>query len=155
MGAIRIREATLHDLDLLVRQRRGMFEAMQPFSPEEHEIGDREYRRWAKRLMSSGDFVGWIAETLAGRPVAGGAVWMREQQPRPGKAAFKIPYLLSMYTEPKFRGRGLATRIVREAMRWSRKNGHAVMTLHASKQGRGVYSRLRWERTWEMRIKLR
>jgi len=59
-----------------------------------------------------------------------------------------------MYTEPKFRGRGLATRIVNEAMRWSKRNGHAVMTLHASKQGRSVYSRLRWERTWEMRVRL-
>jgi GNAT superfamily N-acetyltransferase len=155
MSRLRIRRTTLRDLDVLVRQRRGMFESMQSFSPEEHAVGDREYRRWAKRLMSKRGFVGWIAETAAGRPVAGGAVWLREHLPRPGKAAQKIPYLISMYTEPEFRGRGLASRIVKEAMHWSQRNGHAVMTLHASKQGRRVYSRLHWERTWEMRVRLR
>jgi len=152
----RIRQATLRDLDLLVRHRRRMFEDMrQPFTEEEHAAGDREYRRWARRLMSKGEFVAWIAETAAGTPVAGGAVWLQERQPRPGMPAHKAPYLLSMYTEPKFRGRGLASRIVKEAARWSKRKGYASMTLHASKQGRRVYTRLRWERTWEMRFRLR
>src|SRR5438045_8481849 len=108
-----------------------MFEAMHPFSPEEHAVGDREYRRWAKRLMSQGDFVGWIAEAGAGRPVAGGAGWLREQQPRPGTAPYKIPYPLPMSTEPAFRGRGLPTRSVKEAMPWSHRPGTAALPLHA------------------------
>src|SRR6185295_12702134 len=65
MSGIRIRPATLRDLDVLVRQRRRMFEEMRPYSEEEHAVGDREYRRWAKRLMANGDFVAWIAETGA------------------------------------------------------------------------------------------
>jgi GNAT superfamily N-acetyltransferase len=155
MSGIRIRQATLRDLDTLVRHRRRMFEEMQPFSEEEHAIGDREYRRWARRLMSRGELVAWVAETASGTPVAGGAVWLQERQPRPGKRAAKAPYLLSMYTEREFRGRGLASRIVREAMAWSRRNGYAFMTLHASAQGRSVYKKLQWERTWEMRVLLK
>src|SRR6185503_18042572 len=91
MSGIRIRTATLRDLDVLVRQRRRMFEEMRPYSEEEHAVGDREYRRWAKRLMANGDFVAWIAETGAGAAVAGGAIWLQERQPRPGLAAHKIP----------------------------------------------------------------
>ena len=123
-------------------------------SPEEHAVHDRDYRRWVKRLLPKGEFVAWIVETSGGAPAAGGAVWLQERQPRPGQRSARIPYLLSMYTEPEFRGRGLATWIVKEAMSWSKRQGHRSMTLHASKQGRGVYTRLRWERTWEMRVQL-
>lgn len=155
MVRFRIRRATLRDLDILVEQRHRMFDAFRKVTKEEHEVGDREYRKWARRLMEKGELVGWIAETVPGRKaVAGGAVWLLEHQPRPGVPAGKTPYLLSMYTDPGHRGRGLATRIVREAMRWSRENGYRRMTLHASRFGRGVYRRLGWERTWEMRVVL-
>jgi GNAT superfamily N-acetyltransferase len=122
MSPLRIRRATFRDLDVLVHHRRRMFEDMpRPYTPDEHAVHDREYRRWAKRLMARGEFVAWIAETKEGAPVAGGAVWLQERQPRPGQRASKVPYLLSMYTEPEFRGRGLATRIVKEAMRWAKR----------------------------------
>ena len=156
MSGIRIRKATLQDLPVLIHHRRRMFEDMpRRYSAEEYAAHDREYRRWAKRLMSKGELVAWIAETAGGAAVAGGAVWLQERQPRPGKPAHKAPYLLSMYTEREFRGRGLASRIVKEAMRWSRKNGYTFMTLHASTQGRSVYKKLQWERTWEMQFILK
>jgi len=156
MSPLLIRRATTRDLDVLVHHRRRMFEDMgRPYTPDEHAVHDREYRRWAKRLMSKGEFVAWIAGMNGGAPAASGAIWLQERQPRPGQTDCRVPYLLSMYTEPDFRGRGLATRIVKEAMRWAKREGHRFMTLHASKQGRGVYSRLHWERTWEMHVKLR
>jgi GNAT superfamily N-acetyltransferase len=156
MSGIRIRRATLRDLDLLVHQRRRMFEDMGlEFSAEDWAIGDREYRRWVKRLMPKGEFVGWIAVTSKGEPAAGGAVWLQDRQPRPGLPAIKAPYLLSMYTERGYRGRGLASRIVKESIRWSKAQGYPYMTLHASKEGRRVYKRLRWKRTWEMGFSLK
>ena len=155
MVRFRIRRATLRDLETLVEQRHRMFDAFRKVSKEQHVIGDREYRKWARRRMKRKELVAWISETIPGnRPVAGGAVWMIPHQPRPGNPAGSTPYLLSMYTDPDFRGRGLASRIVREAMRWSRDNGYKRMHLHASKFGRSVYRRLGWERTWEMRVDL-
>ncbi|HLY77617.1 MAG TPA: GNAT family N-acetyltransferase, partial [Thermoplasmata archaeon] len=66
----------------------------------------------------------------------------------------RVPYLFSMYTEPGFRGRGLASRIVREAIRLSRRRGYTRVVLHAAPLGRRVYSRLGFERSWEMRLLL-
>jgi GNAT superfamily N-acetyltransferase len=150
---IRIRRATLRDLDTLVRHRRRMFEDMGlQFSDEDWAMGDREYRRWVKRLMPRREFIGWIAVTSKGEPVAGGAVWLQERQPRPGLPPLKMPYLLSMFTERAYRGRGLASRIVKEAMRWTKVQGFPYMTLHASKEGRRVYKKLRFKRSWEMGI---
>jgi GNAT superfamily N-acetyltransferase len=150
---IRIRRATLRDLETLLRHRRRMFEDMGlHFSGEEWAIGDREYRRWVRRLMPRGEFTSWIAVTSDGEPAASGAVWLQERQPRPGMPPHKTPYLLSMYTEPAYRGRGLASRIVKESMRWAKARGFLYMTLHASKEGRRVYKKLRFKRSWEMGI---
>ncbi|HLF06514.1 MAG TPA: GNAT family N-acetyltransferase [Thermoplasmata archaeon] len=155
MVRFRIRRATLRDIPVLVEQRRRMFDAFRKISDAEHEIGDREYRKWVRRWMKKKELFAWIAEKVNdSRPVAGGAVWLIPHQPRPGTPAGNTPYLLSMYTDPGFRGLGLASRIVREAMRWSRVNGYTRMTLHASKFGRSVYRKLGWERTWEMRVDL-
>ncbi len=154
MPGIRIRRATTRDLDVLVDQRRKMFEEVRPRTPEEHAIGDRAYRAWARRLMRARQFVGFLAVSPAGRVVAGGCVWLQPGQPSPGSGARFMPYLLSMYTEPEYRHRGIATRIVREAMRWGRERGYPRMTLHASRFARRMYRGLGWERTWEMRVDL-
>jgi len=61
---------------------------------------------------------------------------------------------LSMYTEPDFRKRGVASMVVKEAIRWCRKRRYERLMLHASKMGRGVYRRLGFKRTWEMRLNL-
>ena len=153
-GTIRIRRATLHDLDVLVHQRREMWREIGDHTDAELDEADHVYRRWARQRLRSGTLVGWVAETRDRRVVAGGCVWLQEIQPRPGRTDRVQPYLLSMYTEPGARGRGLASHIVREALRWAKARGHARMTLHAADLGRGVYERLGFTRTWEMRYRL-
>ncbi len=112
---------------------------------------DRAYHAWASPRLASGDLAGWIAED-AGSAVASGCLWLQPVQPRPGWNAGRRPYLLSMFTEPSHRGHGLATRIVQEAVRWSAEHGFPAIALHASDAGRGVYEKLGFERTWEMRF---
>jgi GNAT superfamily N-acetyltransferase len=150
MSGFVIREATLDDLDALVRHRHMMFEDMEPRTEEEHAIGDATYRRWAKKMMKDGRLVFFLAEDVKGRVVAGGGVWLHERQPRLSEKAGLTPYLLSMYTDPEFRGRGLGTTIVRSAEDWSRERGYPKITLHASKMGRKLYAKLGWKRGWEM-----
>jgi GNAT superfamily N-acetyltransferase len=152
-GRFSLERATLRDVDLLVEHRHKLFEEMRPRTPEEHTIGDRSYRTWARRLMKKGELIGFIIRN-GGEPVASGCVWLRENPPFPGYPAGKRPYLLSMYTEPAFRGKGYAARIVREAMRWSKQNGYPRMALHASPMGRSLYKKLGWERGWEMQAYL-
>ena len=81
-------------------------------------------------------------------------MWLQQVQPRPHRASMVQPYLLSMYTEPDFRRRGVASMVVKEAIRWCRKKGYEVLMLHASEMGRRVYSKLGFKRTWEMRLDL-
>ena len=64
------------------------------------------------------------------------------------------PYVMSMYTVPKYRGLGVATKIVKNAMSWTSRLGYSRLTLHASDDGRRVYKKLGFERSWEMRLEL-
>ncbi len=146
---IRIRLATVRDLPLLAQHRRGMYLDLGTTNDKDLDAHDRVYQRWARVRMRRGEFAGFIAE-VNGKPVASGCVWLQDRQPKPGLKRVEVPYLLSMFTEHKFRGRGIATRIVKAAHAWCKERGYPRVSLHASKMGRGVYKKLGYERSWEM-----
>ncbi len=147
-----VRRATIRDVETLVHQRRRMWEDMGAKDPRALGQADKVYRRWAEKGLRNRTLLGWVAENKEGIVVGGGCVWLQPIQPRPGHSMGTQPYLLSMFTEPGFRGKGVASRIVRAAIEWTRKNGHHSLRLHASKKGRGVYRNLGFKRTWEMRL---
>jgi GNAT superfamily N-acetyltransferase len=116
---------------------------------------DRAYRRWVRPRMRRGEFRAFVVEDARDRIVGSGAIWLEAQQPRPGRLAVpRLPYILSMYTEPAARGRGVATRLVREMIRWAMARGYPRIFLHASHMGRPVYERLGFEPGNEMRLEL-
>jgi len=154
MRGFKVRVATAKDIDLLVEMRHKMFEDMRPRTAEEHRIGDRAYRKWALQKMRDGRLRCYIVNDGKGAPAGGGGVWLREVQPSPGHDARLMPYLLSMFTEREFRRKGVATLVVKEAERWARAGGYPVMNLHPSKEGRKVYAKLGWKRSWEMYMEL-
>ena len=151
----RLRLATAKDLDVLVRHRRGMWVDIAHFTEEQLDDGDRAYRRWARPRLRSGNLVGFIVETPRGGAIASGCLWMMPRQPRPMVQSLTVPYLLSMFTEPEHRGKGYASRIVREAVRWARAHGYDAVTLHASEYGESIYRREGFTRTVEMRLRLK
>lgn len=149
-----MRKATLDDLDLLVRHRRGMWEEILEVPPAKMDTADRAYRRWARDRMKGREMVGWIVETAQGDPVASGCVWLMPSQPRPLWSGTVSPYLMSMYTETAHRGQGHATRITREAIRWSKARGYTTLLLHASRFGKPIYLREGFAEGNEMRLRL-
>src|SRR5438552_2037585 len=149
MTRMNLRRATMRDLGTLVRHRRLMFHDMGGHTEEQLRASDAPYRRWARARLRSGTLVAWVAEER-GEARASGALWMQRVQPRPGWPSGVQPYLLSMYTEPAARGRGLAARIVKEAIAFAARLGVPKMTLHASDAGRSIYERLGWVSGKEM-----
>ncbi len=149
-----MRRATVEDLDLLVRHRRGMWAEILDASRQEMDTADRAYRRWARAKLKARELVGWIVETDGGESVASGCIWLMPSQPRPGWKGTVTPYLMSMYTERAHRGQGYATRITREAIRWSKARGFTTLLLHASKFGKPIYAREGFRDGNEMRLRL-
>jgi GNAT superfamily N-acetyltransferase len=151
--AFEIRRATAKDIELLTKHRHMMFEEMAIPTADELSLHDESYRLWAREKMKRRLLHGYIVETSDGKPAASGCVWLREMQPSPGHPHGMVPYVLSMFTRPEFRRKGLASMIIEEAMEWGRKHGYYKMVLHASLTGRKVYSQLGWKRTWEMEFR--
>jgi len=149
-----VRDVTLKDLPILVHQRRAMWRDLGAREQGELDSADKIYRHWARSRMKSGTLMGWVAEN-DGEILGGGCVWLQPVQPRPGYKLLIQPYLLSMYTEPRFRGLGVASGVVEKALEWCRKNRFAQLRLHASEMGRKVYLKHGFERTWEMRCRIK
>jgi GNAT superfamily N-acetyltransferase len=132
-----------------------MFSDIGGRTPRELAAHDRVYGRWARERMHTGELRAFIVEDPEGRAVGSGAIWLQPQQPRPGRLARRAwPYIMSMYTEPAFRGRGVASRLVDVMVRWATAHGYPRMFLHASKMGRTVYARAGFLDGNEMRLDL-
>lgn len=154
LSKLSVHKAGLRDLDALVHQRREMWKALGIKNGEMHDRGDRIYKRWARARLKNHQLMAWIVKSSDGRVAGGGCIWVQPVQPRPHRASMVQPYLLSMFTEPDFRRRGVASMVVKEAIKWSRRNKYERLMLHASEMGRKVYSQLGFKRTWEMRLDL-
>ncbi|MGC2034731.1 MAG: GNAT family N-acetyltransferase [Thermoplasmata archaeon] len=150
---IQVRRGSVGDIPLLVRHRTGMHRELPPFAPSrvlrEHE---RTYRRWLGQNLPPGQVIALIAEDGMGHPMGSGCVWFYTDHPRPGIGVAETAYLMSMFTEPAFRRIGVASRLVREAIRTARGRGCPRMVLHAAPMARELYPTFGFERTWEMRI---
>jgi GNAT superfamily N-acetyltransferase len=152
--AFTVRKATLKDLPILVHQRRAMWRDLGAREQGELDRADKVYAGWARSRMRSGTLIGWVAEN-EGRVLGGGCVWLQPVQPRPGYNLMIQPYLLSMYTEPGSRGLGVASGVVGKALEWCRRNRFSQLRLHASEMGRKVYLKHGFQRTWEMRRRIK
>lgn len=136
---------------MLAEHRTGMWKDIGGHPDRDLAAHAAEYRRWARPLIRSGRLLGFVAQTPDGVVAGSGCLWLRDAQPRPAERTRVEPYILSMYTRPEFRGRGVASRIVRSMLALCRERRYPRVTLHGSVYGRPVYARLGFERTWEMR----
>ncbi len=152
---IGFRSVTIRDLPVLVEHRRRMWEAIGSYSRLDLDQADATYERWLRKKMRDRRFVACIAETSERAAVGSGGIWLQPAQPRPGRLQTStLPYLMSMYTDPAYRARGIASEVVRWAIRWSRARSYPRLILHASPWGRALYRKLGFVRGWEMRIDL-
>lgn len=115
---------------------------------------DTAFRKWVRKQLARRTVKAWLAETR-GNVVGGGCLWLQPVQPHPGDDWQVQPYLFSIYTEPGFRSKGVASAIIDEAVEWSKRNGHPRVMLHASEMGRKLYSKLGFKRTWGMRLDIK
>ncbi|HEY4689814.1 MAG TPA: GNAT family N-acetyltransferase [Anaerolineae bacterium] len=153
-----LREATPADIPVLVNHRRRMSEDIAVMADERHEPRDLDrmdsaYGEHLRTHLDDGSLRAWVIES-DGRIVASGAVSFFSWLPRPRDSTERLAYLHSMYTEPEYRRRGLARRIVQAAIDACRAAGMHRLTLHASEAGRSVYQSLGFLPTNEMRLTL-
>jgi GNAT superfamily N-acetyltransferase len=100
------------------------------------------------------------SHTCSNNPVAGAGVQVRRVLPFPrrwpdGRADVAHglqAIVLNVYTEPAFRRRGLARRLMHEVLAWARQAQIESLVLHAAPDGRHLYEQLGFAATNEMRF---
>ena len=152
--ALRVRLATLDDVATIVYQRHAMFAEMGDGTPESLDQMDVGFGPWLVEKISAGEYLGWFALDENGRPVAGVGLWAQPWPVGPVDQTGKRVYLMNVYTEPGYRGRGLARGLVQLSLDWARERGVKTVVLHASDAGRPIYESLGFRYWNEMGISL-
>lgn len=130
-----VRRATPRDIDDLIELRL----LLQPPDPGRRAELAGRLRDYFARAICSGTFVGWVAcddgmcvSTTGLIPV---------ELPPGARTAGRQGHIINVFTREAWRGRGLASSLLEEAIKWSRSEGIERLWLRATDDGRRVYER--------------
>jgi|SRR5579864_29987 len=157
-----VRPATLADRATIAQQRVALFIEMDRMNPPQAGALTDATVAYLAQAMPAGEYVGWLATEAAvpARVVAGCGVQVRHVAPFPWRfpvggeviAAGRQALIVNVYTEPEFRRRGLARRLLTTVIDWARANRVDSLILHATSDGRPLYESLGFEASNEMRF---
>jgi GNAT superfamily N-acetyltransferase len=149
---ITIRAARTEDASAILHHRRSMFEDMREGSAVDLDRMASMTLPWLSAALADGTYRGWLA--VDGEQVVGGGGVLLCSWPASPKDPFlRRAIILNVYTEPDYRGRGVARRIMETILKWLQAQGFASVSLHASDQGRHLYEQLGFAATNEMRLR--
>ena len=150
-----IRLATAADAVVIAHHRVAMFRDMGILEGADAAALAAGARGQLAAALTTGMYTGWLVEHTD-RVVAGGGVVVRPLLPRPGfPIGGEEAYILNVYTELEHRRRGLARQLLTTMLAWCEKRGSALVSLHASDEGRALYESLGFASTNEMRLQPR
>ena len=155
--AFTIRQATVADAPILAHQRCAMFRDMGSLREADAAALAAASAAYFQAAIPLEEYVAWLLAP-AGQPdliVAGGGMQLRRILPRPARGGGLLPpghqgLIVNVYTEPDWRRRGLAERVMQTIIAWSRAHGVASLVLHAAPMGRPLYERLGFVASNEM-----
>lgn len=159
--AVRVRLADATDISTIARHRAGMFADMGLLPDESHFTLVLMTTDYLQSAIPSGEYLGWLAVLEADpRMVIGGAgVQLRRVLPFPSEgprgptiALGRQAIVLNVYTDPAWRRRGVARRLMETVLAWARAHQIESLVLHASDDGRVLYEDLGFAGTNEMRF---
>ena len=138
-----IRLATLDDAPELARLR-------WEFSPDEAAAsGDTfecfrdSFMQFVEQALASGVWAIWVAER-DGRLIANIWVQIIHKVPRPGRFVThnSYGYITNVYADPDVRGQGIGTRLLGEAVEWTRRQQAQFVLLWPAAEALPFYERV-------------
>ena len=150
---MRIRPATIADLELILHHRREMFREMGGDYERGLQAFENASHAYHAKALKDGSYYGLLGETN-NEVVAGGGVLLAAWPGSPLNLDPRRAWILNVYVEPGFRRRGFARAITQSLIESCRQSGFQSVALHASEYGRALYESLGFKSTNEMRLRL-
>ncbi|HXX64798.1 MAG TPA: GNAT family N-acetyltransferase [Bacteroidota bacterium] len=150
-----IREGNLEDLDTILTHRRNMFVDIGYRDDLVLDVVDSNARPFFRERIADGRYRAWLVETQGGEVVAGGGIMIFDHVASPRDPHTQRAHIVNVYTEPTYRRRGFARKLMEIMVQWCKDQGFGSVTLYASKDGRPLYETMGFKPTNEMRLMLR
>lgn len=135
------KKATVEDIDLLTKSRMEVLKAANKLSDDadmaEVEIQSNDYY---KKALTNGTHTAYLVfddERIIG---AGGISYYRVM-PTYHNPSGKRAYIMNMYTNPDYRGSGIATKTLELLVADAEEKGVQQISLEATEMGRPLYER--------------
>lgn len=149
--SLALRSSTPADLETHVGHRIAMFRDMEMGSEEGVKRMTEAFRTQLRSWLVTGQCRGLLLEE-DGHVVASVLMLLKETLPTPVTPLSVRGYLFNVYTAPSHRRRGMAARLTDAALELARGLGIEIMELHASLEAEGMYQRMGFVPTSEMRL---
>ena len=98
----------------------------------------QEMEIYLKQAISSQKYMCWLAK-MGNEIVGAGGLTVRQQPGNFKDPSGKVGYIMSMYTAPEHRRKGICTTILNKLMASANEMGICYFELHATKEGEPVY----------------
>lgn len=131
METVRLRQATLADLPLLLQYRRAMAEEMDAADEVAVKRMVAALEPYLRAAIPEYRWHSWIAE-----PGGCGSVEIVQWVPGRLDPTPRRAWIHSVYVEPSFRRRGIERHLTQTIVAWCRERGFEWIYLHAGDQGR-------------------
>ncbi len=139
-----LRRTELRDLDALVEMRMGLLREVgnvsSDISQSELAAVTEAHRHYFGDSVATERYVGFVAE-IDGRIVGTGGLVLLERPPYKGNLAGLEAYLMNVYTVPQWRGKGIATAIVRQIVNNAERFGAKRVWLHTEPGAQRLYEK--------------
>ena len=137
---VNVRLASPADAATLAKLRFDLRASMHEIHEQEAEFVDRCTRWMQERLRADGRWRCWIAES---ENVQIGNIWVQliEKIPNPIAEPEHYVYLTNFYVRPEHRSKGVGSRLLAEALAWSRSKNAERVLLWPTERSKPLYER--------------
>ena len=110
----------------------------------------QNFEPWVRRMIAEDKYAGWITRDDE-REVGSAGLLILDWAPHfLDQRCGQRGYILNVFVEPEYRGRGIAKALTLQCMAEAKRRGIGVVALHASKKGQPVYEKLGFKTSNEM-----
>lgn len=136
------KQATIEDLDLIVKERIKVLRAANKLD-DEYDMSkvEKESYSYYKKGFEDNNFIYYLVYNNDNKVVACGGCSFYEVMPTCDNNSGKCAYIMNMYTDPDYRKQGIATKILDKLIKEINKRNVYRITLEATDMGRGLYKK--------------
>jgi GNAT superfamily N-acetyltransferase len=133
------RRAVAEDADSLARLRLAFLAEISGADPSDPKLGD-SIRGYFAANIGTNEFISFVA-VIDEKIIATSGLTLSRHPPSNRNPTGREAYVMNMYTQPQYRNRGIATRLLQMLVDFARQNGCGKISLHVMPQGRSIYAK--------------